>query len=106
MSNFSVSFILGQAVIHRIWVNCGQKIKSSEFLRFSREKNAYLFVAFHNWCCTVHDSHETRCDDDDVDGRGVGRRRRSRAVAELRAAFSLWPKISGPAHAPLDRVEQ
>ena len=59
-----------------------KKIKSRNWNKINQK--SLPFCGFHNWwCCTVHDSHETRCDDDDgdVDGRGVGRRRRSRAVA-------------------------
>ena len=70
--------------IHRIRVNCGHKKKIKSRNWNKNNQKSLPFCGFHNWwCCTVHDSHETRCDDDDgdVDGRGVGRRRRSRAVA-------------------------
>ena len=63
-------------------VDIKKKIKSRNWNK--NNQKSLPFCGFHNWwCCTVHDSHETRCDDDDgdVDGRGVGRRRRSRAVA-------------------------
>ena len=75
---------LGCKEIHGIRVNCGyiKKFKSRNWNKINQK--SLPFCGFHNWwCCTVHDSHETRCDDDDgdVDGRGVGRRRRSRAVA-------------------------
>ena len=110
--NYEKWVILGCKEIHRIRVNCGHKKNQKQELKQKQPK--ILTFLWLSQLVVLHGSRLTRdsmrwwrwrcrrTGSWTTSTKSSSSSSRTRALrAATRAAFSLWPKISGPAHAPL-----